>query len=112
VSDTSDGNNITIDDFFDGGEVNFIKADIAGADAAFLAGAEKTLSNSQNFKLAICTYHKQNDAADFGKLLRAKNFGVDFSKGYIILVLEENLAPPYLRLGILRAKKLSADYAD
>jgi predicted RNA methylase len=112
VSDASGDNTVTIDDFFDGGEVNMMKADIEGAEAAFLAGAEKTLSNSKKLKLAICTYHKHNDAADFEKLLRAKNFSVDFSKGYMILELNKDLAPPYVRRGVMRAKKLSTDSTD
>jgi hypothetical protein len=111
VSDTSSGNNVTLDDVLGGGGVNFIKADIEGAEVSMLRGAEKILSarqnlSAQNLRLALCTYHRQNDARDLNDILTGHGFSTTFSHGYMIFIYgEEPLEAPYLRRGIIRAEK-------
>ena len=59
-------------------EVNFIKADIEGAERNMLRGAQKTL---QRFapKLAVCSYHLPDDPAVLEKLI------LDADAGYKIV---------------------------
>jgi hypothetical protein len=68
-----------------------------------LGGAEKILQQS-SLKLALCAYHYQNDAELLKEMFLNAGFQVEFSKGYLFLHLD-TLSPPYLRRGVIRAKK-------
>jgi hypothetical protein len=106
VSDKSSENNVTLDDFFGEGGVDFIKADIEGAEISMLRGAEKILSARKNLKLSLCTYHRQNDAGDLDVILKEHGFLTSFSHGYMLMIYgDEPLEAPYLRRGMIRAKK-------
>jgi hypothetical protein len=98
------GVKITLDKFFEHKKIDFIKADIEGEEFQLLGGAEKILQQS-GLKLALCTYHYQNDAELLKEKLLNAGFQVEFSKGYCFLHLDA-LLPPYLRRGIIRAKKI------
>jgi len=105
VSNTNTDNNITLDKFFADNniEVNFLKIDVDGAEKNLLEGSEKLLA--KNLKIAICTYHKKDDAGTFSKLLMDKGFSTSFSKGYMIFLYDKNFGEPYLRHGLIRAVK-------
>ncbi|MDR1323279.1 MAG: FkbM family methyltransferase [Candidatus Margulisbacteria bacterium] len=103
VSDQTKNNCVKLDDFFKAGKINFLKADIEGAELQMLDGAEHLLAAAKNLKIVLCTYHKQRDAELFKKILTASGFQTEFSKGYMIVPLE--FAPPYLRRGLIRAVK-------
>ncbi|MEI6523513.1 MAG: FkbM family methyltransferase [Bacteroidota bacterium] len=106
VSDEDRGDQITLDNFFKDTEINFIKADVEGAESKVLAGANLILSRNNNIKIAITTYHKQFDFEEFAELLGNKyGFSVQHSNGYMLFYITNNLRPPYLRRGILRASK-------
>ena len=106
ISDHCDDTHITLDDFLDGNPVNFIKADIEGAELSLLNGAKKTLSSQHDLRIVLCTYHRQNDAKDLDEILKAHGFQTGFSKGYMIFIYDKNLAPPYLRKAVIRATKI------
>jgi len=95
---------ITLDDFLGETEINFIKADIEGMEKQLLLGAKKTLTNQKNLKLSICAYHRHNDAKDLKDILTQYGYKTHYSKGYMI-ASHDILLPPYLRHGIIRAKK-------
>ena len=66
---------ITIDDFVSErnlGDVDFIKADIEGAERRMLIGAKKTLKELAP-KLAICYYHNLDDLKVLRKLILDAN---------------------------------------
>jgi len=102
VSDNTNDNNITLDQFFDEQEVNFIKADIEGAEIKALNGCYNLFKTNKNIKVAFCTYHNKNDAEEIKQILIKNNFQIEFSKGYIISVWEESFN---LRKGVIRAYK-------
>ena len=104
ISNKSEGICITLDDFLKGGPLNVIKADIEGAELDLLEGAKNTLKRG-NIKLLICTYHRQNDAYDIEKMLSENEYTLEFSKGYMLFIADIDLAPPYLRKVLIRAKK-------
>jgi len=104
VSNITKGNDITLDDFLNNNRINFIKADIEGAEIKLLKGAQKTLTNQKGIKLLLCTYHRQNDEADIKEFLKKHNSSVETSKGYMIYIFDENLDFPYVRRGLIRAK--------
>jgi hypothetical protein len=105
ISDKTYENFITIDNFIGKKEINFIKADIEGAEIELLTGANKTLSMQKNLKLVLCAYHRQNDAQDLKRILEEKGFSTEFSKGYMIFIWDKFLSPPYLRKGLIRAQR-------
>jgi hypothetical protein len=104
ISDVIDDNCTTLDDFFHHGEINFIKADIEGAEIKLLIGAKTILSIAKKLRIAICTYHNQNDANEINSHLQENGFYTEYSKGYI-LPRGFNACPPYLRRGLIRATK-------
>jgi precorrin-6B methylase 2 len=106
VSDTIDKDNTTLDEIFKGQKINFIKADIEGYETKMLEGSKETLKNNDNLKMFLCTYHKRNDAVQIKEFLEKYGFSTEFSKRYMLFVLDENLEEPYVRRGLIRAKKL------
>jgi hypothetical protein len=107
VSDIDKENCITLDAFFGNEKIDFIKADIEGAEIQLLAGAKNILSTQAPVKIILCTYHKHDDAETLNQKLVEKGFHTEFSKGYMIFYDEMygKLKPPYLRRGLIRAKK-------
>ncbi len=66
---------VTIDEFVEGshlGRVNFIKADIEGAERQMLRGAQNTLKQFAP-KLALCTYHLADDPRVLERLIKDTN---------------------------------------
>jgi hypothetical protein len=96
---------ITLDDFVNGGKINFIKADIEGMQLKLLQGGIKTITEADDLKLLLCTYHRNNDADDLRAFLEEKGFITEYSKGYMILFWDKTLKAPYLRRGLIRASK-------
>jgi hypothetical protein len=107
VSDNDKENCITLDTFFGNEKIDFIKADIEGAEFQLLTGAKTVLSRQTPMKITLCTYHKHNDAETFNQILMKNGFHTEFSKGYMIFFQElfDKLEPPYLRRGLIRATK-------
>jgi hypothetical protein len=105
VSDVTTQDNITLDDFLEKRQcINFAKIDTEGAEARVLKGANKELQDNPSLKVAICTYHKQNDQYELAVTLKAAGFDVPYSNGYMFF-LEDKQTPPYLRRGLIRAAK-------
>lgn len=108
VSDKTTEKSITLDDFFNEyQEVNFIKADVEGSEVSLIRGAEKLINRQKKLKMAVCTYHQQDDAALLESLLRVHGFQTSFSDGYMLYHYgrENIIKPPYLRKAVLRAIK-------
>lgn len=84
--------------------VNFLKNDVEGWEQEVLKGAQKIIKNN-NSKIALCTYHKKEDAKVFSKQLESENYEVKFSKGYMIYSSAKDYGVPYLRKGLIRATK-------
>lgn len=106
VSNKNDEKHVSLDKFFENKEnFNFLKIDAEGAEADILDGCKRLLSTNTHLKMAICCYHKPNDAVEFNEFLVKKNFSVSFSKGYMIFPEPKTFSPPYLRKGVLRAEK-------
>jgi hypothetical protein len=105
VSDKDDDDNVTLDSVCKKEErIDFIKVDVDGAERELLRGCNNLLSNTSSIKIALCTYHRQNDENDFSKFLLSKDFELEYSKGYMIY-FHDKLEPPYLRRGLIRATK-------
>lgn len=84
--------------------VNFIKMDVGGAEAAILRSSERLLNLNPSVKLAVCTYHRKEDAEVTEKILTDLGFTWSFTNGYMLYV-HNNLTPPYFRKTLIRAQK-------
>jgi hypothetical protein len=108
ISDVTNATNITLDDYFTSEEkVSFLKIDVEGAESRLLKGSHRILSESKSLRLAICTYHKQEDEKEFKEILSKYGYTTSHSNGYMLYYYDKKLKAPYLRRGLIRAEKLS-----
>lgn len=104
VSDTDDEKNIRLDSLIKSGkDITFLKIDVDGFEQKVLNGAIETISAKTPLKIALCTYHKNNDEKDFTLLLVNNGFTVTPTKGYMIHYYDKKIKMPWLRRGLLRA---------
>lgn len=108
VSNINTRNETTIDEYFKNKEINFIKADIEGAEIKLLQGSARILSMDNQLKLLLCSYHKKNDADELRIILEKEGFMTEYSKRYIIFIHDKELSAPYVRKGLIRARRDSA----
>lgn len=103
VSNEDSESTIKIDTFIKNVDVKslFVKIDVEGAEKCVLEGAEETLQSSgYSVRLAICTYHKQQDYEELSAIMLKKNYDVETSKGYMLFYFAP-MQPPYFRRGMI-----------
>jgi hypothetical protein len=105
VSDKNDEKHCSGDVFFKDKEISFLKIDVDGGERGLLKGFEKTLQQTTNMKIALCTYHQHNDEQEFTALLEKMNYNVTPSRGYMIFHYDKKLKAPFIRRALVRAKK-------
>ncbi|MBK8599686.1 MAG: FkbM family methyltransferase [Flavobacterium sp.] len=106
VSNSDQNDSVALDTFVnEHDDITFLKVDIEGEEANFLAGAKKFLQAEKQFKMAICTYHKQDDEVEFTTILERYNLEVRPTNGFMIFYHDQNIKDPYLRRGLLRVQK-------
>jgi hypothetical protein len=106
VSNINDNENISIDSFLSDKEYrpSFIKIDVEGAEMKVLEGLTDTMLYPA-LKMAICTYHQQNDFSDVTDILSRNGFSYKSSMGYMLFLNNlDSLTAPYFRRGLIRAK--------
>jgi hypothetical protein len=104
VSDTNDNTHIRLDTFYTTNrDITFLKIDVDGAEAIVLSSCNEVFKAQESFKIALCTYHKNNDEKDFTALLKNHRFSITPSKGYMIHYYDKKMKAPYLRRGLIRA---------
>ena len=107
VSDRNDSTHIRFDTFYEmKQDISFLKIDVDGAESLVLNSCDKIFKSQKPFKMALCTYHKNNDEKDFTLLLKNHGFSITPSKGYMINYYDKKMKAPYLRRGLLRAVRL------
>jgi len=84
-------------------DITFLKIDVDGSEKQLLDGASLVLSSGVSLKIALCTYHRNDDEKDFTYILREKGFIVKPSGGYMIHFYDKKMKAPYLRRGLIRA---------
>jgi hypothetical protein len=102
VSDNDANGNIRLDDYFRDETPDFLKIDVDGAEENLLSGSRRLLSK-KNISVALCTYHKQQDAEKFRQLFDSMGFTISFSKKYMLFYFSGDFGPPYFRRGLIRA---------
>jgi hypothetical protein len=83
--------------------VTFLKIDVDGAESIVLDSCREVFKSGRPFKIALCTYHKNNDEKEFTTMLKNNGFAVSPSKGYMIHYYDKKMKAPYLRRGLIRA---------
>ncbi len=108
ASDTDSEGTVTIDSVTAGlapGTPVFLKLDVEGAEADVLRGAAQTLtSRGFDIRVAICTYHRQEDHEQLSALMRGMGYRVETVPGYMLMDMG-GVKPPYLRHGLIRCFK-------
>ncbi len=105
VSDKNNKTEITFDEFQKSinEKIDYIKMDIEGAEVSALRGSKNILKENNDLKIIVCVYHKNNDEKDIKEIL--KNFKIEISNGYALLLNDKKIEPPYFRRGVIRASK-------
>lgn len=80
-----------------------IKIDVDGNEREVLELIEPLFSIAKSIKIAICTYHQNNDADDFDNFFKTKGFQTRFGRGYMLFYYDRQIQKPYLRPGVLFA---------
>lgn len=108
VSDNIDSSNIKLDDYLTIKQDTrvFLKIDVEGAESRLLDGCRRILSDQKPLKVAICTYHKQNDEKEFASILSQNGFRISHSNGYMLFFYDKQMKAPYFRRGLIRAEKI------
>jgi len=107
VSDSDTDTSLRLDtyckDFIS--HINFIKMDVEGTESRVISGAKKILALNEKIILTICTYHNQSDYEEFRDIFQKLHFSIEHSDGFMIFYNDRMFAEPYLRRGLLRAKR-------
>jgi len=103
VSDVDDDENIRLDTLLHSEKAPVVlKIDVEGMERKVLAGAAKTLERDTT-KIALCTYHKKQDASEFEELIKNMGYNYEWSEGYMAMV--NNPVDPEFRKNMIRAWK-------
>jgi hypothetical protein len=104
LADFDDENHIRFDTFIKiRPDITFLKIDVDGFEQKVLDGCRSVLESKTPLKIALCTYHRNNDETDFTKLLLKYGFKISASKGYMINYYDKKIKAPWLRRGLIRA---------
>jgi hypothetical protein len=106
VSTHNDTSHIRFDTFYnERKDITFLKIDVDGAESEVLGSCNEVFNTRESFKIALCTYHKNNDEKEFIKLLNGYGFSITPSRGYMINYYDKKMKAPYLRRGLIRATR-------
>lgn len=107
VSDKKDEVSVALDDMRNllCNEKVFIKMDIEGAEINAIKGARALIKTCADIKMAVCTYHQQEDEKTIKTLLR--NMQIENSEGWLCPLYDNwAIKPPFFRRGVLRIIKV------
>ena len=106
VSDVTHSTKIRLDDFMSFEETGtFLKIDIEGGESLLLKGCKRILAEQKPLKIAICTYHKQEDEKEFLSLLNQNGFKTTHSDGFMLYYFDKKMTAPYFRRGLIRGER-------
>jgi hypothetical protein len=104
VSDNNNSEEISLDCYFQQKEIpGFYKIDVEGAEASVLRGMHQLLQ-SQPLKMALCTYHHQEDYTRFSHFFEAQGFRYRRNRGVMIYQNDlDSMTPPFFRTCLIKA---------
>lgn len=110
VSDKNDNEHVSLDHFFlpIPEKPIFYKIDVEGAEASVLKGMNRLLKKTQ-VKMALCTYHHQEDFDIFTRFLETNGFRQRPNPGFMIYQNElDHMTPPFFRKCLIKATNYEA----
>ncbi len=102
----SDETHITLDEFFENTPVDFIKADIEGAEIDMLIGGERTFKENV-IGANICLYHRPTDEQDIISLLEAYGYKCMVNSGYMFMPQDNTAPSTWFRHGLVNAERIN-----
>ena len=106
VTNYDSNETLNINSFYENNpDITFFKVDIEGEEQNFLNACSELFESDKNLKIAICTYHKENDFEDFSKQLTDWGFVTEHSRGFMIFLYDPTIKAPFIRRGLIRATK-------
>ncbi len=97
-------NRITLDSLVNE-KIDFLKADVEGAEIDMLLGAKSILEQSFA-KLSICAYHNKNDKNYISNILNLYGYEVCDSRGFVTFLYDPDFYDSLdLRRGLVYAQK-------
>lgn len=107
VSNANNDCEIRLDDFFGVNKPSpqCYKIDVEGAEMSVLNGMQNILKTTAQ-KIAICTYHNQNDLEILSQYLSSSGFNYRANEGVMIFQNDiDTMQPPYFRKCLIKAQK-------
>jgi len=105
VSNLDDDKHCKGDSFFENKEITFLKIDVDGAETVLLEGIKNILKRQIPIKVALCTYHQNDDEKNFSAFLKQFDFNITTSDGFMIFYYDKKMQSPFIRRGLIRAWK-------
>ena len=87
------------------GQSVLFKIDVDGAEREVLKMIDPLLPKLKSAKIAICTYHQNEDADEFEKWFQSRGFQTGFGKGYMLFHPDTKIKKPFFRPGVLFATR-------
>lgn len=107
VSNRNTDDEVCLDDFFRNqtSRPNFYKIDVEGAEDLVLDGM-KEIPSEQPLKIALCTYHHQDDFEKFSRFFSENGFSHRPNPGVVIFQNDmTNARPPFFRKCLIKATR-------
>lgn len=105
VSDKNDCDNVSLDFYFAEREVNFVKADVEGAERFLLRGSQNIMKRPELNRIAITAYHCPDDSRVLWSYLEDAGFLPRYTHGFMVFGGFGEPERPYLRRGVILAEK-------
>ncbi len=99
ISKDNSLNDILSNHNLDFNDVICIKADIEGAEVDLIKNIKDYFITNKPLNM-ICTYHNQDDAYDLYDIFKDYYQNIEFSKGYLLPIINE-IKYPYFRKGLI-----------
>lgn len=95
---------VALDAYFQDKALDYVKADIEGAEVAMLLGGKETFRRKVTQAL-VCTYHKFDDEQNIRSCLDVYGFRQEVSKGYMCYFYGGDFARAYFRHALLYGER-------
>jgi hypothetical protein len=100
VSDKNSETEVRLDHYFEHEHPTFYKIDVEGAEQQVLDG----MGTHRPRKIALCTYHKQEDFEKYAQYFKEKGYHYYPNPGLMVFINSfQTIDPPFFRKGLIKA---------
>lgn len=99
-----DENCTTLDEYFRDKRLDYLKADIEGAEVDMLLGGSETMQSKVR-EVNICLYHTPNDEAKIIELLKQYGYTCQITDGYIFIYNKQIEPRNWFRRGVALGRR-------